>query len=69
MTLKQIKELMILKDWTRQDLADSLGISKNLIDRWFCKEEKNQRYPRVAECLIMKIWLNEARKESRHQPA
>lgn len=69
MRLKEILELLVLKEWTRDDLADKLDISRNTIDRWFCKREDQQRHPSPEHVKKMRTWLAAAREESRKQPA
>jgi transcriptional regulator with XRE-family HTH domain len=71
MTQKQIRELLVLKEWTREHLADLLGITRNSIDRWFCEREIQRRYPSKDHITRMQKWLLEARRESREekQPA
>lgn len=59
--LKEIRELMLLRDWTRDNLARELGLCRNTVDRWFCAKEANKRTPGVAECRLMQQWLIEAR--------
>ena len=65
MRLLEIREMLLLKQWTRDELADKLGVSRNLIDRWFCTEEKQRRRPSNNHISKMRVWLREARDESR----
>ena len=69
MSLKEILELLLLKDWSREHLADLLGLSRNTIDRWFASKEEQRRYPSVEHVGRMRNWLTEAREETRKQPA
>jgi transcriptional regulator with XRE-family HTH domain len=69
MNLKEVRELLVLKDWTREDLASKLGITRNTIDKWFCVREDQRRHPSADLCRQMRDWLNEARDEVRRQPA
>lgn len=69
MKLKEIRELLVLKEWSREHLAGLLQITRNTIDRWFSVEEKNQRFPSPEHVEKMRRWLNEAREETRKQPA
>lgn len=43
MLQKEISEILALRGWNRADLAKLLGISVNLIDRWFCPNESARR--------------------------
>lgn len=65
MTLKEIRELLLLKEWSREELAARLGIVRNTIDRWFCARESNRRYPSPENVEQMRGWLKEAREDSR----
>lgn len=69
MTLKEIRELLLLKEWTREELADRLGIVRNTIDKWFCVREDHRRHPSKEQVDLMRSWLSEAREEVRKQPA
>lgn len=66
---KEILELLLLKEWSRVDLANNLGLSLNTIDRWFCKDSKHQRHPSVEHVRKMREWLSVAREEYRSQIA
>lgn len=67
MTLQEIRELLVLKNWTREELADKLGIVRNTIDKWFIESE-NQRHP-SPECVEkMQQWLGDARSKLRPLP-
>lgn len=68
MNLREIRELLILKGWSREVLAERLGITRNTVDRWFCVREGNRRYPSANFCEVMKSWLAEAREEFKNQP-
>ena len=63
MSLQEISEMLMLKDWTREKLADMLDLSLNTIDRWFCKSEEQRRHPSVEHVEKMRAWLLEAREE------
>lgn len=65
MRLKEILELLVLKEWSRDDLAHKLGVSRNYIDRWFCKQEEQRRHPNDEHHSKMREWLIEAREQSR----
>ncbi len=67
--LKEIRELLVLKEWTREQLADLLGITRNTIDKWFCVREDHRRRPSPEHIEKMLAWLAEAREETRKQPA
>lgn len=69
MTRKEIKELLVLKEWTRGDLAERLGITRNTVDRWFVDTEGSRRHPSQLQCDQMRAWLTDARDEVRKQPA
>lgn len=69
MKLKEVRELLVLTEWTREELAEKLGITRNTIDRWFSAEEKNRRHPSQEHVDKMRKWLNEARDEARKQTA
>jgi transcriptional regulator with XRE-family HTH domain len=69
MTLKEIRELLLLKEWTREQLAELLGITRNTIDRWFCVREDHRRHPSPEHVERMRVWLASARDEVRKQPA
>ena len=64
MTQREIKEMLLLKDWDRDHLAGLLKTSRNTIDRWFCKDEKHRRYPSEQHVTKMRKWLMEARKDA-----
>ena len=67
MTLKEIRELMLLNDWSREDLAERLGLCRNSVARWFCST-RSRMTPSVTACLVMRQWLTEARAAAR-EPA
>jgi transcriptional regulator with XRE-family HTH domain len=69
MSLKEIRELLVLKEWTREQLAELLGITRNHIDRWFCVKKDQQRHPNTEHVAKMRRWLEEARDEAHKQPA
>lgn len=69
MKLKEIKEMLVLKEWSRDELASRLGIVRNTIDRWFCVKEEQRRYPSPEHVAKMQQWLAEAREEAYKQPA
>ncbi len=69
MTPKEIAEMMLLKEWSRQELADKLGVSQNLVARWFCATDNGHRNPSQENEAKMRQWLREARAEARKQPA
>ena len=69
MTLKEIRELLVLKEWTREKLATELGVTRNFIDRWFCVREDQRRHPSPEHVEKMRAWLSEARVEAWRQPA
>lgn len=68
MQLKEIRELLVLKEWTRETLAERLKITRNTIDRWFCAAESNQRHPSPDHVKLMRAWLVEARRENQAVP-
>lgn len=59
----EILELMQLKGWSRQDLADSLELSQNTIARWFVAPVKQRRHPSVEHVEKMRAWLKEVKEE------
>lgn len=65
MTLKEIRELLVLKEWTRTELAKRLGIVRNTVDRWFCATDPHRRWPNKDQVLQMRAWLAEAREATR----
>jgi transcriptional regulator with XRE-family HTH domain len=69
MRLKEILELLVLKEWTRDELADKLDLSRNTIDRWFSTKEDQRRHPSTEHVTKMRSWLAAARNETRKQPA
>lgn len=69
MTLKEIRELLVLKEWTRGDLAEQLGIKSNTIDKWFIADPDQLRRPSPEHVKKMRVWLTEAREANRTQPA
>lgn len=64
MTHKEIRELLVLKEWTREELAERLGLVRNTIDKWFLESE-NQRHPSEECTAKMRVWLNEERAKLR----
>jgi transcriptional regulator with XRE-family HTH domain len=69
MSQKEIRELLVLREWTREELASRLGVTRNFIDRWFCVREDQRRHPSAELVQKMRAWLEEAREEVRRQPA
>lgn len=69
MTTKEIRELLLLKEWTREELAARLGLKRNTVDRWFVAPEEQRRHPSPEHVAKMRGWLTEARDEQRRQPA
>lgn len=69
MTHKEIRELLLLKEWKREELAEKLGIARNTIDKWFCVRADQLRRPSPEQLELMRQWLAEAREEVRKQPA
>lgn len=66
MTLKEIRLLLLLKEWTREELAAQLGIARNTIDKWFCVREDQRRHPSPEQIEKMREWLNEATDDSKN---
>lgn len=66
---KEILELLVLKEWTRPELAQRLGVSENLVYRWFCKTKASKSSPSPENVAKMRKWLAEAREEAHKQPA
>ena len=62
MSPKEIRELLVLKEWSRADLAELLGITSNTVSRWFCETEPHRRHPNHEHVEKMSAWLVEARK-------
>ena len=62
MTLADIRELLVIKDWTYAELARELHCTKNAVARWFAREP-HSRTPSPQAQLLMKIWLNQARRD------
>ena len=69
MKLKEIRELMLHKDWEHKDLAEAVGLSTNTVDRWFCVDERHRRQPSPEVEAKMREWLKESRAEVMNQPA
>lgn len=67
MTLKEIRLLLLLKEWSREKLAKELGITRNTVDRWFCVAPDQQRHPNPEQIDLMRAWLKEARRLSERQ--
>jgi transcriptional regulator with XRE-family HTH domain len=63
MQLDEIKELMVLTGWSRQELADKLGISRNTVDRWFVEPEKQKRYPSAEHVRKMREFMRNVREQ------
>lgn len=69
MTHREIRELLVLKEWSREELAEKLGITRNTIDKWFVENEQHRRHPSLDHVQKMRTWLAEARHECRTQLA
>lgn len=65
MSVDEISELLELKNWTKTQLAKELGVRLDAILRWF----RGVRTPRGPATVLMRTWLNEARRKHRKQPA
>ena len=59
MTLKEIRELMELRDWTPTRLAAAMDMSKDAVSRWF----SDNHPPKGPASILMRIWLEESRAE------
>lgn len=60
MKLAEIEELLELKGWSRTRLAAELDITENAVQQWFGQRRRN---PGRTACVLMQIWLAEARKQ------
>ena len=66
MTQKEVRELLLLKEWTRQDLANRLGVCKSLIEKWLVQPGLGcQRTITEKHAKKMRKWLTDARQECR----
>ena len=61
MSLDEIEELMRLTGWSRAELAARLGVSANLVHKWFMPDPQ-KRTPNAAVCQAMRPMLREARE-------
>ena len=61
----EIQELLELKGWTQVQLAKELQVHESTISLWIHEERK----PSNPVKILLRQWLDEARKESRKQPA
>jgi hypothetical protein len=63
---QDIRLLLVLKDWTRTELATRLGIAENTLARWFVDESKaSRRVPTEDQVKQIGKWLGEAKKTAR----
>ena len=60
MEIAEIEELLRLRGWTRTRLAAELGITENAVQQWFGQKRRSPSGPAVT---LMKLWLDEARKQ------
>ena len=61
MKKQEIEELMRLKGWSMTRLAAALDLSEGAVRRWF----NDERMPGGPACIVMRLWLREARGEIR----
>ncbi len=64
MSKEEIVELMTLKDWSKAKLAAELDLGENIVYRWV----NGERVPGGPATILMRMWLDEARKASKKQP-
>ena len=65
MTLQEIQELMEIKGWNQAELARQLDLSEGAITRWL----KGEHLPMGPTRILLRLWLAEARRKARRQPA
>ncbi len=58
MKIEEVLELLTLKGWTKRHLAKQLSLSEDTVYRWFV----NEIVPRSPAVILMRHWLEEARK-------
>jgi DNA-binding transcriptional regulator YiaG len=58
MKIQEVEELLTLKKWTKRRLAAKLLLSEDTVYRWF----HEKMVPRGPALLLMRHWLEEARK-------
>lgn len=58
MSKSEILELLELKGWKTARLAVELDLSENAVQKWL-KEDRN---PSGPASILMRMWLDEARK-------
>lgn len=61
MTKSEIQELLRLKEWSTARLAAELDCSENSVQNWI----NGRRNPGGPACVLMKLWLKEAREEAK----
>lgn len=60
MKTEEIEELLRLKRWSKRKLAEELALTEDAVYRWFVAKDPST--PNPSACLLMRFWLNEARK-------
>jgi len=60
MEIEEIRELMILRKWSKTQLAAALDLAENAVYRWL----DGSRNPQGPACILMKQWLTEARAQA-----
>jgi len=58
MKIDEVLELLRLKGWSKRHLAKQLSLSEDTVYRWFV----NEYVPRTPAVILMRHWLEEARK-------
>lgn len=66
MDTTDIQELMDLRGWSRTRLAAELDVTENAVQQWFGKA---RRKPGGPACILMRLWLEESRREAAAEPA
>lgn len=60
MSCDEVQELLRLNDWTPTQLAVELDMSASAISRWL----NENRVPRGPAAILMRQWLDKARKHA-----
>jgi len=65
MSVRDIKELMRLREWSQADLARALEMTEGAVSRWI----NEGRCPTGGTRQLIMQWLREARENKVAQPA
>ena len=60
----EIRELMELKGWSETKLAAQLDLSQHAVHKWLAEGRK----PGGPASILMRQWLDQARKEAKMKP-